>query len=131
MHSGMGGGAVGRPAGASHWVGVWLVQERISAVSFLGQGGSSVMVTSAKGPLDFLEHLNSHESPCPGRVALRWKNISQKHEQGWDGCCPPLLVKAQSQLLGAVALSGCPSLHPPPGQSFSRRGSSLEGESGA
>lgn len=28
-------------------VGVWLVQERISAVRFLGQGGSSVMVTSA------------------------------------------------------------------------------------
>lgn len=57
MHSGMGGGAVGRPAGASHWVGVWLVQERISAVSFLGQGGSSVMMTSAKG-LRALGHWN-------------------------------------------------------------------------
>lgn len=41
MHSGMGGGAVVRPAGVSHWVGVWLVQERISGVYFLGQGGSS------------------------------------------------------------------------------------------
>ena len=35
------------PAGVSHQVAVWLVQERISAVSFLGQAGSSVMVTSA------------------------------------------------------------------------------------
>lgn len=49
MHSGMGGGAVVRPARVSPWVGVWLVQERISGVYFLGQGGSSVMVTSAKG----------------------------------------------------------------------------------
>lgn len=48
MHFGMGGGAIVRPAGVSHWVGVWLVQERISRVHFLGQGGSSVMVTSAK-----------------------------------------------------------------------------------
>lgn len=57
MHSGMGGGAFFRPSGVSHWVGVWLVQERISGVYFLGQGGSSVMMTSAKG-LRALGHWN-------------------------------------------------------------------------
>lgn len=52
--------------------------------------------SQGSGPLEFLEHLNSHVSSCPGRVALRWKNISRKHEQGSDGCCPLPLVKAQS-----------------------------------
>lgn len=57
MHSGMGGEAFVRPSGVSHWVRVWLVQERISGVYFLGQGGSSVIMTSAKG-LRALGHWN-------------------------------------------------------------------------
>lgn len=107
-------------ARVSHWVGVWLVQERISAVRFLGQGGvlcdgDLSQGSEGSGPLESPEHCSLHLCPCPGSMALRQKNISVEGDQGYNRCCLPPLVQAQislssARVLAARALSRCWSL---------------------
>lgn len=69
------------------------------------------------GPLELLEHLNLHVHLCLSRVALRWKHISVKNGQGWDGCsfCLLFMLSPSCPLLcpGSLALSRCWGLHLP------------------